>query len=88
MESYGIRDLQRRPGEIVARVERSGRPALITRYGRLAAVLVAIDDDALEDFAFAHVPEFARSLEEAERDAREGRELALDEVDAVIDSLE
>ncbi|MGH2762119.1 MAG: type II toxin-antitoxin system Phd/YefM family antitoxin [Thermoleophilaceae bacterium] len=80
MDSFGIRELQRRGGEIVGRVQETGRPALVTRHGKLAAVLVPIDDDSLEEFAFAHVPEFARSLDDAERDLAEGRLLDGDQL--------
>ncbi len=31
MDSYGIRELQRRPSEIIEKVETTGRPALVTR---------------------------------------------------------
>jgi prevent-host-death family protein len=79
MGVYGIRDLQRRPGEIIREAE-GGGPVLVTRHGKLAAVLVPISDEALEDFVFAHVPEFARSLDEAERDIAAGRTRPLDEV--------
>jgi len=46
MESYGIRELQRRPSEILGQVEKTGRPALVTRYGKLAAILMPIDPGA------------------------------------------
>jgi prevent-host-death family protein len=85
METYGIRDLQRRPSEIVDRVDKTGRPALVTRRGRPAAVLMPLDEDALEDFVLANAPEFVASIDEAERDLRAGRSRPAAEVIAQIE---
>lgn len=73
VSTHGLRELQARASEIVRDVETSGEPALITRHGKLAAVIVPVDDDALTDFVFAHVPALASSLEEAEADIEAGR---------------
>lgn len=73
VRSHGIRDLQARASEIVRDVEENGEPALITRHGKLAAVIVPVDDGALTDFAFAHVPSLRRSIEEADADIEAGR---------------
>ncbi len=88
MESYGIRELQRRPSEIVERVEKTGRPALLTRYGKLAAVLMPIDADAFEDYVLANAPEFLASMQEAGEDARRGRTRPAEEVLAEIEAEE
>lgn len=88
MESYGIRELQRRPSEIVERVEKTGRPALVTRYGKLAAVLMPIDAEAFEDYVLANAPEFVASMEEADRDAQGGRTRPAEEVLAEIEAEE
>lgn len=88
MESYGIRELQRRPSEIVEQVEKTGRPALVTRYGKLAAVLMPIDSDAFEDYVMANAPEFVASMREAEEDVREGRTRPAEEIIAEIDAEE
>ena len=88
MESYGIRELQRRPSEIVERVEKTGRPALVTRYGKLAAVLMPIDAEAFEDYVLANAPEFVASMEEADRDTRRGRTRPAEKVLAEIEAEE
>ncbi len=88
MESFGIRELQRRPSEIVEQVEKTGRPALVTRYGKLAAILMPIDSEAFEDYVLANAPEFVASREEAERDLREGRTRPAEEVFAEIKAEE
>ncbi len=88
MDSYGIRELQRRPSEIIGKVETTGRPALVTRYGKLAAVLRPIDSDAFEDYVLANAPEFVASMEEADEDARKGRTRPAEEVLAEIEAEE
>ncbi len=88
MDSYGIRELQRRPSEIVEQVEETGRPALVTRYGKPAAVLLPIDSDAFEDYVLANAPEFVASMREADRDARRGRTRPAEEVLAEIEAEE
>ncbi|MGI8946288.1 MAG: type II toxin-antitoxin system prevent-host-death family antitoxin [Thermoleophilaceae bacterium] len=88
MESFGIRDLQRRSSEIVEQVEKSGRPALVTRYGKLAAILMPIDSEAFEDYILTNAPEFVASREDAEEDLREDRTRPAHEVFAEIEGEE
>jgi prevent-host-death family protein len=61
-----IRDLSRNPSAVVDEVERSGRPALVTRNGKPIAALVRIDQDRLEDWLQSTVgdPPIGESLEE------------------------
>jgi prevent-host-death family protein len=88
MQTYGIRELQRRSSEIVYELERSRRPALVTRHGKPVAVLSPIDEDALEDFILANAPEYVASMAEAEADARNGRTRSLDDVAAELDGAD
>ena len=88
MESYGIRDLQRRSSEIVDELERSRRPALVTRHGKPVAVLSPIDEDALEDFILANVPEYVASMAEADDDGANGRTRLLADVIAELDATD
>ncbi len=66
MESYGIHELQRRPGEILDQVERDGRPAVVTRHGKPAAVLLPIG--TFEDWVLANAPEHVSDLRAADKD--------------------
>ncbi len=50
MNVVSIRDLSRNPSAVVDEVERSGRPALVTRHGKPIAALVRIDEDRLEEW--------------------------------------
>lgn len=50
MSVVSIRDLSRNPSAVVDEVERSGRPAIVTRNGKPVAALVRIDQVALEDW--------------------------------------
>lgn len=73
MTTISIRDLGRRPSQVVDEVLRTGRPAIITRHGRPVTAMVAVDPDELEDFVLAHAPEFTRSRHAADADVRAGR---------------
>ncbi len=88
METYGIRELQRRSSEIVDELERSRRPALVTRHGKPVAVLSPIDDDALEDHILANAPEFVASMTEADEDGRAGRTRPLADVVAELEAAD
>ncbi len=88
MKTYGIRELQRRPGEIVDQVEQQRRPALVTRHGKPAAVLLPIDSDAFEEWVLANAPEYVADLEQAEVDVRERRTRPAAEVLAEIEAEE
>jgi prevent-host-death family protein len=50
-----IRELSRNPSAVVDEVERSGRPALVTRNGKPIAALVRIEQDKLEDWLLSTV---------------------------------
>jgi prevent-host-death family protein len=62
-----IRDLSRNPSAVVDEVERSGRPALVTRNGKPIAALVRIEQEKLEDWLLSTVadPPIGVSLEES-----------------------
>ena len=66
MSFVSIRELSRNPSAVVDEVERSGRPALVTRNGKPVAALVRIDPVALEDWiqASAGDPPIGETLEE------------------------
>lgn len=85
MTTISIRDLGRRPSQVVDEVIRTGRPAIITRHGRPVTAMVAVDPDELEDFVLAHAPEFAHSRRSANADLRAGRARPADEVFAELD---
>ena len=85
MSTISIRDLGRRPSQVIDEVIRTGRPAIITRHGRPVTAMVAVDPDELEDFVLAHAPEFVRSTRAADADLRAGRARPADEVFAEID---
>lgn len=84
MTTISIRDLGRRPSQVVDEVLRTGRPAIITRRGRAVTAIVAIDPDELEDFVLARAPEYARSRASADADLRAGRTRPAEEVFAEL----
>lgn len=75
-----MRELSRRASEIVKRVQKSGRPVVVTRHGRPAVALVEIDRHALEDLILATVPEFTAGLKRADTELRQGKTRELSEV--------
>jgi prevent-host-death family protein len=81
MATIGIRELANHASAVVDEVNRTGRPALVTKNGRPVAVLAAIDEEELLDHALANAPEYVRSMRTAEREiARGTRGRPLDEV--------
>lgn len=73
MSLVSIRELSRNPSAVVDEVERSGRPALVTRNGKPIAALVRIEQDKLEDWLLSTVadPPIGVSLEESPESLRE-----------------
>jgi prevent-host-death family protein len=74
-------DLKVNPGKIVRRVDETGRPVLLTSYGRGVAVLQALDDyEAAQDEC-----EFLRAVVAGLADIEAGRVMSLDEVLGSLD---
>ena len=85
MGTVNARDLGRQTADVLDEVERTRRPMLVLRNGKPVAALVALDEDALDDYILANAPEFVASLRQADKDARAGR---LRPADEVLDELE
>jgi prevent-host-death family protein len=83
--TVSIRDLGRRPSQVIDEVLRTGRPAIVTRHGRPVTAMVPLDPAELEDYVLAHAPEFVRSTRAADADLRAGRARPADEVFAELD---
>src|SRR5436190_1370634 len=84
MGTVGIRELQRNASKIIEQVEETGQPVLVTRHGRAAVALIAINQDDLEDFILSRAPEFAESMRRADEDLRAARTRAADDVFAEL----
>ena len=85
MPTISIRDLGRRPSQVIDEVVRTGRPAIVTRHGRPVTAIVAVDPDELEDFVLAHAPAFVRSMRAADADLLAGRTRRAADVFAELD---
>jgi len=72
MATVGIRELANHASAVVDEVNRTGRPMLVTKNGKPIAVLAAVDEDALLDFALENAPEYVRSMKRAEREVAKG----------------
>lgn len=63
MKTVSSRDLQRHLGAVLDEVTRTGRPSVVTRHGRPVAVLMALDEEAFQEWALENAPAFVRTAE-------------------------
>lgn len=80
MPIAGIRELSRRLSDFVEKVEKTGRPLVITRHGQPVAAMVRVRPDDLEAFILAHAAEFVESADEAEFALARGDTRSLEQV--------
>ncbi len=87
MGTVGVRDLGQRASAVVADVEKTRQPTLVTRHGRPVAVLMPIDENDFYDYVLAHAPEYVRDMREADVAIDRGeRGRPLDEVLVELDA--
>jgi prevent-host-death family protein len=72
MSTVSIRQLANQASAVVDEVARSGRPAVVTKHGKPVAAVVAIDQEALEDWVLANAPEFVANMAEADAEIARG----------------
>ena len=82
----GIREFARQVSRHVERVEKTGRPLVLTRHGKPVAAVIALDAETLEDFVLAHAPDLAASLRDANRELARGETSTLDETLTELDA--
>ena len=82
MPIVNMRELARSTSKVVGRVSRSKKQTFVTRSGHPIAVLMPIDEAALEDWVLANAPEFVESMREGDLDAKGGRTVTLAEYSA------
>jgi len=89
MPTINTRTLSHNTGEVLAEVERSGRPAIVTVRGRPVAALVPLCDEDLEDWVLANAPEYVANMAEAEAEIAAGvRGQSVADVFAELDAEE
>ena len=64
-------DLKNNTNKILREV-RKGEPVIITYRGKLAASIIPLTEDDLEDFILEHSPRIRRMINEAERARQAG----------------
>ena len=79
MPIVNMRELARSTSKVVGHVSRSKKPTFVTRSGHPVAVLMPIDELALEDWVLANAPEFVDSMREGDLDAKHGRAVDLED---------
>lgn len=72
MQVINLRELHRNLADVVEELEATGRPALLTRSGRLVAVLSPVDEAALGRHLLGQSRRFLDGLAEATRRAGQG----------------
>lgn len=77
-----ISDLQTKSKEIVDGVKKTGDPVIITQRGRPAVLLVNYENyegmiNTLDEMSY---PDWAKRLDEAQKDSKAGRGLSLEAV--------
>lgn len=85
MPVVGIRELARQVSRLVGEVEESREPAVITRRGRPVALIVPVDQAALEDFVLANAPEFVDATRAADAELAAGQTRPLSTVLAELE---
>lgn len=79
MPIVNMRELARSTSKVVGHVSRSKKPTFVTRSGHPVAVLMPIDETALEDWVLANAPDFVESMREGDLDAKRGRTVTLED---------
>lgn len=87
--SVGIRELSQSVSAVVAQVERTGEPVVITRHGHPAAAIFPVPGDRLQALTLELVPHLVRGgFKRADEDLAAGRTYSLDDVLAELDRIE
>lgn len=82
-----LSELKTSPNELVKHVEESGRPVVLTRYGKGVAVLLSLQ--SFEDLeAAAGKARLLGALQEAQRDVDGGKLIPHEEMDALLAAWE
>ena len=66
MKFVPLRDLKINPSKVLKGLK--NQDVVVTRYGKPAAALIALDEDTLDDFIVAHHPELLKSLDDARQE--------------------
>jgi antitoxin (DNA-binding transcriptional repressor) of toxin-antitoxin stability system len=53
-----MRELSQRTAQVMAEINESGKPALVTRHGRFQAIIWPVAKERIESFVLSHLVEF------------------------------
>lgn len=79
MAVVNVRELARHTSQVIASVQTTKRPTLVTRAGRPVAAVIPVDPDLLENWILANAPDFVEAMAEGDRELREGRTVSFDD---------
>ena len=66
MKMISMRELRINPSRVLAKLRK--QDVIVTRKGKPAAALIALDEDTLDDFIIAHHPTLLREVEAARKE--------------------
>ncbi len=84
MAIVGIRDLNRHTKDVIEKLESTREPVILTRQGQPIATILPVDQSRLNDLVISAAPEFAESMQNAEREFEAGETRPLREAMADI----
>jgi hypothetical protein len=79
-------DLSESADTLLDRLARDNEPMLVRRGDAIVAALIPLDEDELDDFLLANLPEFIESRRQADEDLKAGRSRSLEDVLAELDA--
>ncbi|MFB8760692.1 hypothetical protein [Streptomyces nigra] len=65
--TYTMGDLNQRTADVIGEINKSGRPALITKYGRIVAAITPLEGARIESLLISS-PEFAQRIAEVDEE--------------------
>ena len=74
------RDLARQTRHVLDEVERTKKPAIVTRGGRPVVAVIRLDEAALEDFVLSTSIRYLADMQAADRDLAAGATVSLDDL--------
>ncbi|MBN1808313.1 MAG: type II toxin-antitoxin system Phd/YefM family antitoxin [Planctomycetes bacterium] len=83
MKFITMRELKINPTKVLKGLSKDG--AVITRNGKPAAALIALDEDMLDDFIIANHPELLKSIDAAKDEYRGKGGISHDEMRLLVE---
>ena len=83
MKFVALRELKINPSKVLDRLKR--QDVVVTRHGKPAAALVALDEETLDEFVIAHHPTLLAEVEAARSEYERKGGIGHDEMKALVE---